>query len=85
MRIWYLESTADFTFDSVALAGWSLGELGCGITCACLPTIRPLASKFLSMLQRIKKDKEGPPSSVSSIEFAVSLPTLSVQDSGSGV
>ena len=44
IRIQYLKLSDDVTWDNVASSCWSVGELCCGITCACLPTLRPLLS-----------------------------------------
>lgn len=41
LRIKYLRLLADFTWQNVETSAWSLGELCSGITCACLPTLRP--------------------------------------------
>lgn len=48
MRIDFLDLGEDFTFQNIAPAGWSLGELCAGITCACLPTLRPLLFRVVS-------------------------------------
>ena len=47
LRIQFLGMSKDFTFDGVVIVSWSIGELGCGIVCACLPTLLPLVSKYL--------------------------------------
>ncbi len=47
IRIQYLKLSNDVTWDNVASACWSIGELGSGITCACLPTLRPFFSGWL--------------------------------------
>jgi hypothetical protein len=47
IRFQYLKLTDDVTWDNVASSCWSIGELCSGITCACLPTLRPLISKYL--------------------------------------
>ncbi|KAK0728920.1 hypothetical protein B0T21DRAFT_292621 [Apiosordaria backusii] len=50
IRIQYLRLSEDTTWDNVASSCWSIGELCSGITCACLPTLRPLVAKvFPSM------------------------------------
>ncbi|KAL6160599.1 hypothetical protein ACJQWK_11916 [Exserohilum turcicum] len=44
--------TKDPTWNGVAAACWSMAELGCGIICLCIPTLRPLAMRlFPGMLQ----------------------------------
>lgn len=48
IRIEFLNNGEDFTFNNIAPAGWSLGELCAGITCACLPTLRPLLFRVVS-------------------------------------
>ncbi|KAJ0385122.1 hypothetical protein COL922a_007005 [Colletotrichum nupharicola] len=59
VRIRFLHQTEDFTWENVETAGWSVGELCCGLTCACLPTFRPLVSKFIPALSsRITKSSK---------------------------
>ncbi|KAK4041454.1 hypothetical protein C8A01DRAFT_14814 [Parachaetomium inaequale] len=41
IRIQYLKLSDDVTWDNVAASCWSIGEVCSGITCACLPTLRP--------------------------------------------
>ncbi|KAH7349622.1 hypothetical protein B0T11DRAFT_289572 [Plectosphaerella cucumerina] len=48
VRLKFLRLTEDFTWVNVEAAGWSIGELCCGITCACLATLRPLGTIVLS-------------------------------------
>ncbi|KAJ4415063.1 hypothetical protein N0V82_007579 [Gnomoniopsis sp. IMI 355080] len=48
LRIDFLNNGEDFTFNNTSPAGWSLGELCAGITCACLPTLRPLLFRVVS-------------------------------------
>lgn len=47
IRIQYLKLSNDVTWDNVSSSCWSIGELCSGITCACLPTLRPLLSRCL--------------------------------------
>jgi hypothetical protein len=47
LQVFGSKPPADFTFDHVTITSWSIGELGCGIVCVCLPTLRPLVSKHL--------------------------------------
>jgi hypothetical protein len=47
VRIRYLKQAADFTYENVESSGWSMGELASGLTCACLPTLRPLFARCL--------------------------------------
>ncbi|EPE09507.1 integral membrane protein [Ophiostoma piceae UAMH 11346] len=42
IRIKYLRQNSDFSWDNVASACWSVGELSSAVTCLCLPTLRPL-------------------------------------------
>lgn len=51
IRIQYLSLSNDVTWDNVASSCWSIGELCSGITCACLPTLRPLVSKCLPSMR----------------------------------
>ncbi|KAK7962640.1 uncharacterized protein PG986_003465 [Apiospora aurea] len=46
VRIRFLGLYIDTTFDNVDAAMWSLCEISSGLTCACLPTLRPLAARY---------------------------------------
>jgi hypothetical protein len=49
------------TWDNVASSCWSIGELCSGITCACLPTLRPFIARFIpSMGSRTGGSVTGP-------------------------
>ncbi|ETS73970.1 hypothetical protein PFICI_13836 [Pestalotiopsis fici W106-1] len=48
LRMFALKKTADMTYDAASLLCWSIAEVASGVTCACIPTLRPLASKYLS-------------------------------------
>lgn len=50
VRIKYLKLTEDATWDNVDSAGWSTGELCSGMTCSCLPTLRPLLARYFPHL-----------------------------------
>ncbi|KAF4858729.1 Satratoxin biosynthesis SC1 cluster protein 4, partial [Colletotrichum siamense] len=50
VRIPHLHQTADFTWENVQTAGWSIGEVCSGLICACLPTLRPLVVKVMPSL-----------------------------------
>jgi hypothetical protein len=50
VRIRFLKLSEDFTWDNVEAAGWSIGELCSGLTCACLPTFRPLVGRWFPAL-----------------------------------
>ncbi|KAK1987629.1 hypothetical protein LZ30DRAFT_155076 [Colletotrichum cereale] len=50
IRIHFLQLDQDFTYGNVATACWSVGELCCGLACACLPACRPLVSRFIPAL-----------------------------------
>ncbi|CAI0653346.1 unnamed protein product [Colletotrichum noveboracense] len=50
VRIQHLHQAADFTWENVQTAGWSIGEVSSGLICACLPTLRPLVVKFMPSL-----------------------------------
>ncbi|KAJ4393158.1 hypothetical protein N0V93_002365 [Gnomoniopsis smithogilvyi] len=60
IRLAYLKQGPDFTFDNVPTSCWSIGELGCAITCACLPTLRPLMTKLKPqwMISYAKKSRK---------------------------
>jgi hypothetical protein len=42
VRIEFLNLGDDPTYNNIAPAGWSFGELCAGLVTACLPTLRPL-------------------------------------------
>ncbi|KAK8132506.1 hypothetical protein PG999_000679, partial [Apiospora kogelbergensis] len=46
IRIKFLGMYLDTTFDNVDAALWSLCEINAGLTCACLPTLGPLAARY---------------------------------------
>ncbi|PKS12632.1 hypothetical protein jhhlp_000840 [Lomentospora prolificans] len=50
IRIKFLKQAEDITWENVESSGWSLGELTSALTCACLPTLRPLVSRFIPSL-----------------------------------
>ncbi len=50
IRIRFLKQYDDFTWENVESSGWSMGELASGLTCACLPTLRPLIGRFTPWL-----------------------------------
>jgi hypothetical protein len=50
LRIKYLKESEDYTWDNVESSAWSIGELCSGITCACLPTLRPFMKAHVSSL-----------------------------------
>lgn len=47
IRIRYLKLFDDFPWENVASSLWSVGELTSALTCACIPTLRPLVGRFL--------------------------------------
>ncbi|EAQ93100.1 hypothetical protein CHGG_01335 [Chaetomium globosum CBS 148.51] len=51
IRIQYLKLSADVTWDNVGASCWSIGEVCSGITCACLPTLRPCFARCLPALR----------------------------------
>ncbi len=50
IRIRYLKLFDDFTWENTDSSLWSIGELSSAITCACLPTLRPLLSRYFPSL-----------------------------------
>ncbi|KAI0482031.1 hypothetical protein GGR56DRAFT_165987 [Xylariaceae sp. FL0804] len=46
-RVEGLQFSNDLTFSAVDVTVWSIAEVTSGITCASLPTLKPLASKFI--------------------------------------
>ncbi|KAK1675699.1 hypothetical protein BDP55DRAFT_552169 [Colletotrichum godetiae] len=54
VRIQYLSTPADFTWTNVDASLWSIGEISSAVTCACLPTLRPLLTKmFPGLMSRV--------------------------------
>ncbi|KAL5884238.1 hypothetical protein ACKVWL_003219 [Pyricularia oryzae] len=49
-RIRFLGTPVDVTFENPEAEYWSLAEICSGIVCAVLPTLRPLAGKYLPTL-----------------------------------
>lgn len=50
LRIKYLKLFEDYTWENVESSAWSIGELCSGITCACLPTLRPFMKAHIPSL-----------------------------------
>ncbi|KAI0017629.1 hypothetical protein F4780DRAFT_772205 [Xylariomycetidae sp. FL0641] len=50
IRIKYLKQGGDSTYENVDASAWSITELCSGVTCACLPTLRPLVSRWVPSL-----------------------------------
>lgn len=50
IRIKFIGQQEDPTWDNIESSGWSIGELSSALTCACLPTLRPLFSRFFPSL-----------------------------------
>ncbi|KAI2782492.1 hypothetical protein F4815DRAFT_43507 [Daldinia loculata] len=50
IRIKFLQLGGDFSYENVEGSSWSITELCSGIICACLPTLRPLVSKWIPAL-----------------------------------
>lgn len=50
LRIKYLKLFEDATWENVESSSWSIAELSSGITCACLPTLRPFVSRHFPAL-----------------------------------
>ncbi|KAI1204919.1 uncharacterized protein F4807DRAFT_465155 [Annulohypoxylon truncatum] len=56
VRVKFLKLGGDFTYANVQGSSWSIVELCSGVTCACLPTLRPLISKWIpSLSNRLHK------------------------------
>ena len=52
----FLKPQKDVTWWNVSAACWSLAELTSAITCACLPTFKPLVARIKPLFVRISKD-----------------------------
>ncbi|KAK3681816.1 hypothetical protein B0T22DRAFT_349428, partial [Podospora appendiculata] len=50
IRIRYLKLFEDFPWENVESSCWSIGELTSAITCACLPTLKPLIVRHIPSL-----------------------------------
>lgn len=50
VRIKYLSIYEDFTWTNVEASLWSVGECASAVTCACLPTLRPLLTALFPKL-----------------------------------
>nr|QZS37071.1 C066A protein [Hypoxylon sp. CO27-5] len=50
VRVKFLKQGGDFSYENVEGSSWSITELCSGVTCACLPTLRPLVSKWVPSL-----------------------------------
>ncbi|EFQ35466.1 uncharacterized protein GLRG_10610 [Colletotrichum graminicola M1.001] len=54
IRVQFLDIETDFTWTNVKASLWSLGEISSAITCASLPTLRPLLTKlFPELMSRV--------------------------------
>ncbi|KAF5706467.1 integral membrane protein [Fusarium globosum] len=52
LRVQWLDPVADITWWNVTAALWSMAEIVSGITCACLPTFKPLLAGIKNWLPR---------------------------------
>ncbi|KAI1131367.1 hypothetical protein F5Y10DRAFT_287143 [Nemania abortiva] len=50
IRIKFLGQGGDFSYENVEASIWSITELCSGVTCVCLPTLRPFVSQFIPKL-----------------------------------
>ncbi len=56
----YLKQGGDFTYENIGGSSWSITELCSGVVCACLPTLRPLVSRWApSLSRRLHKSSGG--------------------------
>ncbi|KAF5003129.1 hypothetical protein FDECE_10320 [Fusarium decemcellulare] len=55
LRMQWLKPQPDMTWWNVTAASWSLAELTSAITCACLPTLKPLIVRVKPLLSRPSK------------------------------
>ena len=49
----------DFTWENVAPSCWSIIELTSAITCSCLPTLRPIMTRYFPKLGTIGRSTKG--------------------------
>ncbi|KAH8667082.1 hypothetical protein BX600DRAFT_436449 [Xylariales sp. PMI_506] len=47
LRLILVPSETDFTFDGIQITTWSTAEQASGLLCAAIPTLRPLAGRFI--------------------------------------
>ncbi|KAI1381886.1 hypothetical protein F4677DRAFT_439693 [Hypoxylon crocopeplum] len=60
IRVKFLQQGGDFSYENVEGSSWSITELCSGVICACLPTLRPLVSKWVpSLSNRLHKPARG--------------------------
>ncbi|KAI1079169.1 hypothetical protein F5B20DRAFT_571179 [Whalleya microplaca] len=60
IRVKYLKQGGDYSYENVEASAWSMTELCSGVTCACLPTLRPVVSKWVpSLSNRLHKGNRG--------------------------
>ncbi|KAF5976333.1 gnat family protein [Fusarium coicis] len=52
LRVQWLDPVTDMTWWNVTAASWSMAEIVSGITCACLPTFKPLLVGIKNWLHR---------------------------------
>ncbi|KAF5639537.1 uncharacterized protein FTJAE_4875 [Fusarium tjaetaba] len=52
LRVQWLDPVTDMTWWNVTAASWSMAEIVSGITCACLPTFKPLLVGIKNWLSR---------------------------------
>ncbi|KYG13596.1 hypothetical protein FVEG_17638 [Fusarium verticillioides 7600] len=52
LRVQWLDPVTDMTWWNVTAASWSMAEIVSGITCACLPTFKPLLIGIKNWLHR---------------------------------
>ena len=59
IRITFLDIVDDDTYNNVGAAGWSVGELCCGIICCSLGTLRPLFFRLVDIPRRTQTRSGG--------------------------
>ncbi|KAI0008608.1 hypothetical protein F4779DRAFT_618487 [Xylariaceae sp. FL0662B] len=60
IRVKYLKQGGDYSYENVEASAWSMTELCSGVICACLPTLRPIVSKWVpSLSNRLHKANRG--------------------------
>ncbi|KAI1345017.1 hypothetical protein F5Y15DRAFT_14514 [Xylariaceae sp. FL0016] len=60
IRIKFLKQGGDLTYENVEGSSWSITELCSGVICACLPTLRPLVSRWVPALStKLHKSSKG--------------------------
>jgi hypothetical protein len=59
--LYEISVSTDVSWDNVPIADWTAVECNIGIMCACLPTLKPLLSRFLPVLMHSNSNNHSDP------------------------